>query len=331
MQHCVSDHAGDVLLGQDEGKHVCKGHQSHDSGSGGNGILQAGVHLLGAHLAVDEHRHEQTVDHADDGSLGGGNDAAHDAEQDDAYHDQRPDGFLGRMPDMAPFRRGITLGVVALDRQDVAGSAHAEAQQQAGDDAGHEHLGDGQTGHGSSHDHGNRRGNDGAKAGGSGSDGDREGHVIALIDHHGDLNAAQCDGVGQSRAGDAGKDHGCQNICISQTTGDVADQCVCKVQQLIRDAALIHQVAGKGKAGDAQQGEGVQTLEEILCKVDHLDVGTQHVGHGCEAQTERHWHADGQRAEENDKQNCNHCVSTSFMQQVSRSSPPECGRCPAGS
>ena len=45
-QHCVSDHAGDVLLGQDEGEHVCKGHQSHDSGSRGNRILQAGVHLL---------------------------------------------------------------------------------------------------------------------------------------------------------------------------------------------------------------------------------------------------------------------------------------------
>ena len=128
-----------------------------------------------------------------------------------------------------------------------------------------------------------------------------------------------------------GKDHGCQNVCISQTAGDVADQCVCKVQQLLRNAALIHQVAGKGKAGDAQQGEGVQTLEEILCKVDHLDVSTQHVGHGCEAQTERHGHADGQRDEENNKQNCNHCVSTSFMQQASRSSRPECGRCPAGS
>ena len=235
------------------------------------------------------------------------------------------------MPDVAPGGGRLTLGVVTLDGQHIAHGAHAHAQQDAGDDAGHEHLGDGQTGHGSGHDHGHRRGNDGAQAGRCGGDGHRERNVVALVDHHGDLDAAQCDGVGQGRAGDAGEDHGCQNICVSQTAGDVADQCVCKVQQLIGDAALIHQVAGKGKAGDAQQGEGVQTLEEILCEVDHLDVGAQHVGHGSEAQTERHGHADRQCDDENNKQNCNHCVLTSFTQPASRSSRSGCGRCPAHS
>ena len=213
---------------------------------------------------------------------------------------------------------------MALDGQDVAGDAHADAQQDAGDDAGHEHLGDRQAGHGSGHDHGHGRGNDGAEAGRCSSDGHREGNVIALIDHHGDLDAAQCNGIGQSRAGDAGEDHGCQNVCISQTAGDVADQCVCKVQQFIGDAALIHQVAGKGEAGDAQQGEGIQTLEEILCEVDHLDVGAKHVGHRGEAQTERHGHADRQRDQKNNKQNCNHCALPSFTQPVSRSSRSEC-------
>ena len=41
-------------------------------------------------------------------------------------------------------------------------------------------------------------------------------------------------------------------------------------------------------------------------------MGTQHVGYGCETQTERHGHADGQRDEENDKQNCNHCLVLLF-------------------
>ena len=98
--------------------------------------------------------------------------------------------------------------------------------------------------------------------------GDRDRHrevlIIAGIRHHGDENGADGGRIRHGGTGNTAKEHGGQDIHLSQTASHPSDACVCQSNEPTGNAALSHDLTGQNKEGDRQQGEGLNTVDHSL-------------------------------------------------------------------
>ena len=74
----------------------------HDAAGGLAGVDQNIDHILHLDLTIDEDADHQTVYHGDGSRLGGGENAAVDAADDDDGHQEAPEGLTEGLPALAP-------------------------------------------------------------------------------------------------------------------------------------------------------------------------------------------------------------------------------------
>ena len=93
---------GNAVDRADVGEQSGGADDEHDAAGGLAGVHQKIVQVLDLDLAVDEQAHDQAVHHGDGRRLGGGEDAAVDAAQDDDGHQKAPEGGAEGLPPFAP-------------------------------------------------------------------------------------------------------------------------------------------------------------------------------------------------------------------------------------
>ena len=274
----------------------------HNRGGGGTGVDEDVLHLLPVDLAIDEHAHDQAIEHGDSGGLGGGEDAAIDTAQDDHGHQQAPEGIL---EGLQPFLAG-GLGLhrqVGLAAHEQGGHDQAQAHQQAGDDAGLEQVGDGGVSDGAVHHEGDGRGNDHADGAAGGHQSAGKGRGIARLLQSGDHNQAQGRHGGRTGAGDGREEAGHHHADHGHAAADVAQALFRQVDEAAGDTGLLHHVAGEDEERDRQQdelaaGRGAQTgkhahdgVQGFACALHQDSAYAGHAqadGDGCAEGQQQH-------------------------------------------
>ena len=105
--------------------------------NGVDALVQSVPHALPVQTLIDEHGNEQRVDNGDSSGLGSGKHTADNAEHHDDDSGQCPDGSA-QLLDKSLDAEGITLGVVALDRDDIgADHQHHSFRHDRTDHNGH--------------------------------------------------------------------------------------------------------------------------------------------------------------------------------------------------
>ena len=120
---------------------------------------------------------------------------------------------------------------------------HAECQHQTGDQTTDQQLADRNTGRNRVHDYGDTGRDDRADDGGSARNGNGKLIVVAVIAHGLDFNCAQAAGIGNRSAGHTGEDNGRQHVGMAQAAGDPAHGLFAEAEDLVGDAAVVHDVA----------------------------------------------------------------------------------------
>ena len=78
----------------------------------------------------------------------------------------------------------------------------------------------------------------------------------------------------------------------------MADQRVAELDDLVGDAAAVHEVAGEHEAGDAEQDEGVHAREHVLRDDGEVDAGAKQIDGGGGAQRDADRHAEDEAERE---------------------------------
>ena len=81
----------------------------------------------------------------------------------------------------------------------------------------------------------------------------------------------------------------------------MADDRIRETEQFIGYAALVHQVSGKGKTRDTEQGKGIHAGEKALCKLDDRHAGSEEVNQRGDSQAESNRDSHEQADDECDK------------------------------
>ena len=191
----------------------------HAAGEPG-GRLEGGHDAAELELSMDEEAHQQRVEDGHDGGFCGGEPAGVDAAEDDERGQDGPEAVLEGeqqvlgVPGHA--RRGDVLAA------QVVHHAQGNGHDDAGDEAGHEHLGDAHLSGDAVDDHGDAGRDDDADAAGRGSGGGGVGRVIAALGHGRDHEHAHGGGGGRAGAGDGAEEHAGKHRGDGQTAGDGA-------------------------------------------------------------------------------------------------------------
>ena len=256
---------------------------------------------LKGELLVDKDADDQTVSTGDCTGLGCGEHTGQDAANDDQRHDQRrqsiDEGLDHALEVELDLHIAVVLGRVLLCLDESVDHL-ADAHQNAGDHACHEQLTNGDTGDGAVQHHQDGRRNDGTDGCGCRSYGSGVVAVETGFVHGADQHAADGSNVGRGGAGNACKQHGCQNVDVCQTAGDKADQLVCKADDALGNAAGIHDLACKDEQRNCHQGKGVTASKDALGEDDQILTVQGQIQHGGDANTERNRHADEQHQKE---------------------------------
>ena len=179
----------------------------------------------------------------------------------------------------------------------------AQAPEDAGDIACHEQGGNG---HGASHggvDYHNVAGGDhhAGRAGGNVADG----YVfvgVSLFLLKRSKDAAHCHGSGNAGTGHGTEKHVCNDVGLSQRTGETVCNQLSAANQTAGYSAEVHQVTGQHKEGDGQQRERVYALEHLLggdhhgAYVGHYD---DHAGSRAKTYAQADWETNC-KGDEND-------------------------------
>ena len=88
--------------------------------------------------------------------------------------------------------------------------------------------------------------------------------AITAFDHGWNHNRADADRVGYGSAADTGEDHRSADIGEGQAAADVADDSHAKLDDAFSDAADIHQISGKNKAGHAKDNKRINSGKHTL-------------------------------------------------------------------
>ena len=265
--------------GQAVAEHCRGSDQDQHDGQGVDALVQSVPHALPVQTLIDEHGNEQRVDNGDSSGLGSGKHTADNAEHHDDDSGQCPDGGA-QLLDKSLDAEGITLGVVALDRDDVGADHQHDSQQSAGQVAGQEQAAHGDTtGGGSVDDHVMAGGNQQTLAGGG--DGNSGGEVcaVALIHHHGDHDRADGSGIGGSRTGNAAEEVGSHDVDHGHTAAHPAHAGVSQCDQLFRNAAGAHEHTHGDEERHSHQAEGRNALDHQAADVGQCLTLHQHAQH----------------------------------------------------
>ena len=210
-----------------------------DRTGGLGGREQARHQVLPGHFLIDEHADDDHVDAGDSAGLGGGKHAGQDAHQDDGRGQQSPDGLDELLADTLDVEFVAHRQVVFFAVIEAHDAAHQRVEN-AGDDAAHELLLDGDAGGHAVDDHQDAGRNDGAQHRGGGHKAGGEILGVIPVRHGLNLHGAQAGGVGQRGAGDGGEDGAGQNGHIAQAAPDMTEQGIAEVKQALGDTAGVH-------------------------------------------------------------------------------------------
>ena len=115
--------------------------------------------------------------------------------------------------------------------------------------------------------------------------------VIAGCHHVGDHNAADGSHGGGSGTGDGAEEEACHHRHGAEAAGLMANKLFRRIDKTLGKAALLHEGTGQHKAGNRQQGEGIQAGVELLadefqsCNIKEQGRRDQTCGDG---DTDRH-------------------------------------------
>ena len=240
----------------------CAARPGEDTGQGDHGeddrrqfrrFHQDVVDVVPAEVAIDQGADRHAVEHRHHSGLGGREQAAADAAEDDHRRRQAPAGFLHALPEGRPDLAALGLEPVPR-RQPPADQKQGNAREDTGNQAGGEQCRYRGLGHQQAvDDEGDRgRDQDAGRAGG-GNDAGREGARIAGLDHRRQHDGAHCCRVGRSGAGDAAHDHGHDDGDDGQATAALADNCGGKANDGSGDTGALENQPGDDEHRDGHQ------------------------------------------------------------------------------
>ena len=162
--------------------------------------------MLPVDLPVDDPADKERGEYRQAGALGGGNETAEDAAEDDQRHDEGP----GRIFECSPYPLQLEYffdRIVALHRKDIGQTHHREAAEDAGNDPRHENFDHRTAGHDRVEDHWNGRGNNDSDRGRRRHNGGGEWPGVALAFHGRDQDRTQSRHISHGGAGHLGEKH----------------------------------------------------------------------------------------------------------------------------
>ena len=264
IQNGLRDHGGDLFDGQDTREGGCGADDGHGGAIGGAGACDGIEELLRREFAIDEHTADKGVDRSDGRSFRRGEDTAVDTAENDDRIDESP---LGVPDDGEPLFAGILPAVTFpahLLAVEVAEQAEADTDENAGQEAGQEHAGDGGRRGDTVDDHRDAGGDDNADTARAGHAGEGETLAVPLFQHGGhDHGADRRDGC-RAGSADRGEEHADHDRDDREAACDVSEVGAADVQYSFGDTACGHQLARKDKQGDRHDGEGVGAGDQLL-------------------------------------------------------------------
>ena len=236
---------------------------------------------------VDEHTHDQAVEHGDCGGFRRGEHAAVDTAEDNDGHQKAPEGILERLQALLAAGHGQDLKV-HLAAHEHGGHDQTESHQKAGYNTGDEQIRDGGVRDGAVHNEGDGRRDDDADPAARGHQraGKRSG--IAGLDERRDHDEAQSRDRCRTRTGNSSEEAGDDHADHRHAAADVTEALFRQIDEAAGDTGLLHHVAGQDEKRDGQQDKltarrRAQTgqnahdgLERLACAL-HKDRA--HAGH----------------------------------------------------
>ena len=131
--------------------------------------------------------------------------------------------------------------------------------------------------------------NEDALAGTRNRDGRGELRRIASLDHHRDLDRTQRRNIGNSRTGNAAKEHTGNNIYMRQSATEPADQHIGEGQQTVSDTTDAHDLTSQDEERNGHQRKAVDGLTHLLNQRHERHVHIKH-REGCRtSQCKGYW------------------------------------------
>ncbi|MPM13103.1 hypothetical protein SDC9_59458 [bioreactor metagenome] len=243
---------------------------------------------------IDAHRHR---------SLRGGEEAGHDAPDDDHRRHEGPEGPPEACPGIPGGSPAGGAGIVSLLGQNGEGGHHPQTHDDAGKKARHEEPGHGDPGDGSVEDEGDARRDHRPDHGGRRHEGGGDRRVIAVVHHGLVLDLSEPRRVGHGGSGHTREDDAGDDVHLAQAPGNVPHHGAREAEDAPGDAAGVHEVAGEDEEGNGQEGEArgaeVHPVGQHCQKTALAEKGEEN--HRGEADRCDHRYVDGQQADKDGK------------------------------
>lgn len=273
------------------------GHHNHDHGcgphAGGKNFEQ---HVQAVDGAVNEHAHEQAIEHGHSRGLGGREHAAVNAAENDHRRHYAPEGLAQGLA----HRLAALFAPVALFARNDQHRAHDEqGHNDAGDKARREQRRYRDIGHAAVDDEGDARRNDDGQTRGHGNRGRGKGFVIARHGHAGDQDQAQRGHRGRAgaayRSPEGSHGHGSHG----QAAGHGAGQGFHQGHNARRDARAFHDIARQDEEGDGQEGKFGDAREKVVGEhaEAHVPLPDDHQGRKAQGKGDGHPEQQGDQKE----------------------------------
>ena len=237
-QNPVGDFHGDAVGGQQVAEGRRREHEDqHAARQPGRG-LQRGHEGLHRQFPVDEDAHEDRVEDGHDGGFGRREQTGVDAAQNDDGREDGPEAVTQGVDE------GLEGPVEAVGfevpAQEEVHDAQAHGDEYAGDDAGHEHLGDALLARHAVDDHRDAGRDDDADAAGGGGGGGGVTDVVAALGHGRDHEHAHGGRRGGTGAGNGPEEHAGQRRGDGETAGSGADDVFGDMDEPSGHACRLH-------------------------------------------------------------------------------------------
>src|SRR5690606_38668098 len=230
---------------------------------------------------MDDHAHEQAVEHGHNRRFGGGEQTQAHTAQNDHRRNQAPGGFSQAAPEGWTWQFGFGQSQLVATRQPDGRNNQANTRQNAGEHTGRKQRRYGGLGHQ------HRVNNEGDGGGNQNVGGSTRAHNtgrkrtgIARAFHGADHDRAHGGGAGRAGAGNTAQEHGHANGNDGQHARTTANQRYGKVHQTAGHARAVKNGPHQHKHGNGQQRVFGQTGVKALrhghqAKPVRIQVGHQ--------------------------------------------------------
>ena len=284
------DHlAGDVGDGDQPGAHRRRGDQEHHHRARLRRRHEDVIELLQAQLAIDERGDQDRVHRGDDRGLGGREEPELQAEDDDERQHQRPDRLAQgaqHLDGRAPRRRRDAFRAGDEPPRNPERRAHHQARE----DAGEEQLRDRDVGGDAEHHEADARRNDRRDDAGRGDQAGRARLVVARGHHHRQEQRRERGRVGHRGARERREQAGGDDRHVAEAAAHVADEGEREVDDPLRQAADVHDLAGEDEERRGEQREAVGAVDDVLrqdLRIEHLQLPHQGDARGEQRERDR--------------------------------------------